>query len=161
MSMSLIDVMVFCTLFSRMGLNTNLLRSSFAFVVEREPELTRNFYQLLFERYPELQRLFGRNEPAAQQRMLTEALVSVLEHLEDAVLLQSKLKVLGAKHQSYGVTEPMYDQVGECLLDTLAEIAGPFWTLELAQAWSDAYSAIRDFMLAGVTTENARSVDAL
>ncbi len=159
--MSLIDSMVFCTLNSRMGLNTNLLRSSFSLVVEREPELTRNFYQLLFTRYPELKRLFGRNEPAAQQRMLTEALVSVLEHLEDAIWLQSKLKVLGAKHQDYGVTEPMYDQVDECLLDTIGEIAGPLWTLELAQAWSDAFSTIRELMLAGVASDNARSADAL
>lgn len=132
-----------------MGLQTELLRSSFSLVVEREPEVTRRFYEILFTRHPDLQPLFTRNDSATQQRMLAEALVAVLEHIEDESWLADKLGSLGAKHVGYGVTEPMYDQVGECLLATLADVAGDDWSDDLASAWADAYTAITSLMLAG------------
>ena len=37
-----------------MALNAELLRSSLALVVEREPLITRRFYEILFERYPQV-----------------------------------------------------------------------------------------------------------
>ncbi len=132
-----------------MGLDANLLNSSFALVVEREPELTARFYEHLFARHPDARPLFHRKEPRQQQKMLQEALVAVLDHLDDAPWLTETLGALGAQHVEYGVTEPMYDWVGECLLATLEDVAGEDWSEELDEAWSDAYGAIRDLMLAG------------
>lgn len=132
-----------------MGLNAELLKSSFDLVVEREPQLTRRFYEILFERYPDAQPLFTRNEPAKQQQMLQDALVAVLDHLDDAPWLADTLGALGAQHVEYGVTEPMYDWVGSCLVATLEEVAGEDWSKETAEAWGDAYGAIREMMLAG------------
>jgi hemoglobin-like flavoprotein len=43
----------------------------------------------------------------------------------------------------------MYDWVGECLLATLAELAGEAWTPAVAAAWTDAYGAISGLMKAG------------
>jgi hemoglobin-like flavoprotein len=129
-----------------------LLRASFELVIERQPALTHRFYQILFERYPSLKSLFGRTASEVQERMLARALASVLEHLEDAAWLSGTLGALGARHVGYGVTDEMYDQVGECLLATLAEIAGDDWTPALATAWAEAYGAI-----AGLMKEGARS----
>ena len=141
-----------------MGLNADLLHSSFALVVDREPELTARFYERLFERHPEARPLFHRNEPRQQQKMLQEALVAVLDHLDDAPWLTDTLGAMGAKHVEYGVTEPMYDWVGECLLATLEEVAEDDWTPEMAGAWGDAYGAIRDLMLAGANGTSANGV---
>jgi hemoglobin-like flavoprotein len=132
-----------------MALDTALLRSSFALVVERQPALTQRFYEILFERYPQARALFGRNTARAQEEMLQGALVAVLDHLEDAAWLEQTLGGLGAKHVGYGVTAPMYGWVGECLLATLAEVAGAAWTPELERAWGDAYGAIVGLMLQG------------
>ena len=134
-----------------MGLNAELLRGSFDLVVEREPHFTTRFYEILFERYPQAQPLFTRNEPAKQQEMLKEALVAVLDHLEDAPWLSENLGALGAKHEEYGVTEPMYGWVAASLLATLQEVAGEDWSPELAAAWTDAYGAIQGLMLAGTS----------
>lgn len=129
-----------------MSLNVPLLRKSFEMVVERSPGLTGRFYEILFERRPEVRRLFGRNSSAAQERMLTDALVAVVDHLEDAPWLTQNLGALGTKHVGYGVTREMYDWVGDALIAALAEALGDDWNAEVHAAWAAAYGAIVDLM---------------
>src|SRR6185312_12029691 len=81
-----------------MSLDAALLRSSFNTVVERQPALTARFYEILFTRYPEVKPLFGHKSSRAQEQMLQQALVAVIDHLEDASWLTSTLGALGAKH---------------------------------------------------------------
>lgn len=132
-----------------MSLNVELLESSFMLVTEREPNLTRPFYDRLFERYPQAQALFGRHSQENQEKMLTDALVAVIDHFEDAPWLVETLGNLGRKHQAYNVTPEMYNWVGECLLDTIIDIAGDDWTAEHQEAWTEAYGAISSLMLKG------------
>ncbi|HVW26013.1 MAG TPA: globin domain-containing protein [Polyangiaceae bacterium] len=132
-----------------MSLNAVLLRQSFDAIVEREPALTRRFYDVLFSRFPQAKPLFGSASMDRQMEMLQSALVSVLDHLEDASWLASTLGALGRKHAGYGVTAEMYDWVGESLVTALAESAGPAWTTAMREAWADAYGAIARLMLAG------------
>ena len=135
-----------------MSLNVNLLRQSFEVVASANPKFVSRFYEVLFERYPQARPLFPQNGMARQAEMLTQALVAVLDHLEDAPWLQETLGALGAKHVGYGVTREMYDWVGASLLATLAEVAGPAWTPELQGAWGEAYGAIVSLMLARAGT---------
>lgn len=132
-----------------MSLDPQLLRRSFELVAEREPQLTLRFYDILFARYPQARPLFGRNAQARQAEMLQSALVSVLDHLEDASWLSETLMALGKKHVEYGVTDEMYEWVGASLLATLAEVAGDAWTAEIRNAWIDAYGAIAALMQRG------------
>jgi hemoglobin-like flavoprotein len=132
-----------------MSLNVQVLRSTFELAVERQPQVVQRFYEILFERHPGAKALFGRNSAAAQEKMLTDALVSVVDHLEDAPWLTATLKQLGAKHRGYGVTDEMYGWVGGCLLTALGEAAGPGWSAEAEVAWTDAYGAIASLMKAG------------
>lgn len=132
-----------------MALNGPLLQSSLELVVSRRPEITPRFYEILFTRHPEAKPLFGRNSGAAQAQMLQEAIVAVIDHVEDAEWLTSTLGAMGAKHVDYGVTASMYPWVGGALIATLAEIAGPDWTPEMEAAWSEAFDAIKSLMLQG------------
>jgi hemoglobin-like flavoprotein len=126
-----------------------LLRSSFALVIDRCPELIHRFYEILFQRYPQARPLFGRNPRNTQEKMLTEALVAVLNRLEDGEWFTRTLETLGEKHVAYGVTDEMYGWVGESLLAALAEAAGPEWTAAMNESWSAAYGAIATTMQAG------------
>lgn len=132
-----------------MGLNVDALRDSFELVIEREPTVTKRFYEILFERYPRVKPLFNQVRIAEQQKMLAAALTAVLDHLEDAPWLSHHLAGLGARHVVYGVTPLMYDYVGECLVATLAEAAGDEWSRDYEVAWVEAFGAIRNLMLAG------------
>ena len=138
-----------------MGLDVEALRGSFELVVERSPRLIGRFYEVLFERYPEVKPLFSRNAPEKQQKMLTEALVAVMDKLEDAPWLESTLKAMGAKHLDYGVTDVMYSWVGESLLATLAEVAGSDWTPRVEEAGKGALGAIAGLMLEGAAAARA------
>jgi hemoglobin-like flavoprotein len=138
-----------------MSLDAQVLRDSFAMVAERAPDLTSRFYDILFERYPQTLALFARNSRQTQAEMLTRALAAVLDHLEDAAWLQETLTALGAKHAGFGVTDEMYPWVGECLLATLAGVAGESWSPTVEKAWSDAYGAISGLMIAGARAHAA------
>ena len=126
-----------------------LLESSSQLVAERQSQFISHFYDLLFERYPQEKALFGRNSRDTHDKMLTDALASVFDHIEDAPWLETNLTELGRKHQSYAVTPEMFDWVGECLLTTLQGVAGHDHNDNLQQAWSDAYPAIVRLMLKG------------
>ena len=136
-----------------MSLDVIALRESFALVVERAPDVTSRFYDIFFTRYPQVRVLFGRNTRQKQEEMLTKALVAVVDHLEDPHWLGGTLKALGAKHVAYNVTEEMYGWVGECLLVALAGVLEEEWTPRVAKAWTDAYGAISDAMIAGAREE--------
>jgi hemoglobin-like flavoprotein len=138
-----------------MALNGTLLQSSLELVVSRRPEITPRFYEILFERYPQARPLFGRNSAENQAKMLQEAIVAVIDHVEDAEWLTSTLGAMGRKHVDYGVTPEMYAWVGESLIATLAEIAGPDWTPEIEAAWTEAFGAIRSLMLKGAEAQAA------
>lgn len=138
-----------------MSLNAAVLRSSLELVASREPLITKRFYEILFARYPQARPLFSRNAPEKQQKMLQDAIVAVVDHVEDASWLKQTLTAMGAKHLDYGVTREMYDWVGSSLLATLAEIAGDAWTPEVAKAWTDAYGAISGLMLEGAAQAKA------
>jgi hemoglobin-like flavoprotein len=137
-----------------MQLDHDLLRASFELVVDRRPDLTLHFYAILFERYPALQPMFSRAREA-QAKMLAQALAAVLDHLDDAPWLATTLGELGRRHVAYGVTDAMYDQVGDALLATLADAAGEQWTPVLAAQWTAAYGAIASLMKAGAVTAAA------
>jgi hemoglobin-like flavoprotein len=132
-----------------MGLNVSLLRTSFRLVLEREPDITHRFYGILFEKYPQVKPLFGRNTSQKQEKMLADALVAVMDHLEDAAWLEAQLGAIGAKHVSYGVTDEMYGYVGDALITALSQVAAADWTEEHTSQWAAAYGAITSLMLKG------------
>lgn len=140
-----------------MPLNAELIRESLGVVVEREEAITPRFYERLFARYPQVRPLFGKNAPDAQAKMLQEAIVAVVDHLEEPEWLAETLGNMGMEHVDYGVTAEMYPWVAECLLDTLADIAAEEWSDDYRLAWEEALGAIAGLMLAGAAEREAPS----
>jgi hemoglobin-like flavoprotein len=136
-----------------MALDVDALRESFDLVVEKEPVVATRFYPILFERYPQVKPLFGRHSSGEQQKMLTDMLARVIEHVEDPEWLTTELAALGRRHVQYEVTAEMFPWVGECLVATLAEVAGDAWTPRYEQAWIEAYGAITALTLAGYPSD--------
>lgn len=134
------------------------IRKNLELVATRAPDLTARFYERLFERHPELRGMFGRRSAEAQQRMLLEAIVAVVDHLDDAAWLGETLGALGAKHVDYGVRDEMYPLVGSALVATLADVSGDEWDAETEAAWTAALGFVAETMIAGA--ESARRVAA-
>ena len=139
-----------------------LVEVNLAVVVQADPDVVGRFYAKLFQRHPELQRLFGRRSQREQEKMLTEAILAVVGHMEDADWLRGVLRPLGARHVAYGVTEAMYPLVADALIDTLREVSGSAWSPEVQTAWSTALNAVAGEMIAGAReAESQRVVSTL
>ena len=131
-----------------MALNVELIESSFEAVAPRAVQLADVFYDTLFRDHPEVRSLFP-DTMAEQKQKLISALALTVKSLREPEKLQNVLEDLGCRHVEYGAVEAHYPAVGQTLLKALAEVAGDAWNPELEGAWSEAYGAIQDLMLAG------------
>ncbi len=132
-----------------MGLNIELLESSFKLVAPQGDALVTRFYERLFEKYPVVKPLFKNASISEQKKKLLASLVLVIQNLRHPEKLTPVLQEMGARHVGYGAKPAYYDAVGENLLAVLGEFAGEAWTPEVSQAWTDAYGAIKKIMLEG------------
>jgi hemoglobin-like flavoprotein len=130
-------------------MNVNLLRASFDAIRPQINTLVDRFYSLLFERYPQVRPMFARTDMTTQKQMLISALALLVSNLEKPQVLKGVLGPMGAKHATYGVRDEHYDAVGLCLLDAMAEVAGPLWTDDLTREWSATYGAVAGLMKDG------------
>jgi hemoglobin-like flavoprotein len=132
-----------------MTLNVELLESSFALVINQGSEFTTKFYAQLFADYPEVQPLFAGTQMEKQGVQLFQSLVFTVNNLRDLDTLIKALKGLGTRHVKYGVLPKHYPMVGSTLLKTFEAKLGSHWTLDVQQAWIDAYSVVAQVMLDG------------
>lgn len=131
-------------------LDVKQLRESFALLAPNAEALIEGFYALLFERYPAVKPLFAETSPKKQRQKLIGSLITIVENLEDLDKLVPYLQRLGGRHVGYGTQPAHYEAVASCLLDAMAEMAGPeVWTQELATCWSDALQLVATVMLQG------------
>lgn len=130
-------------------MDKDLLTESLLLVDGQEHILTPRFYEILFARYPEVEPMFS-SDIRPQAEMLREAIIAVLDHLDDADWLSGNLGALGRKHAGWGVTAPMYDAVAECMIAAMEELGGEEWTPAMTAEWSQALGAVAVLMQAGV-----------
>ncbi|MET3986619.1 globin domain-containing protein [Streptomyces sp. PvR034] len=127
-----------------------ILKSSFAVVERRAEHAVKYFYTHLFWHNPDIRALFPA-EPRDMERQrdrLFAALTHVIAHIDDEELVPY-LRDLGRDHRKFLAGPEHYDAVGASLLAALAEAGGSAWTPLVEKAWSEAYRAIADVMLAG------------
>lgn len=132
-----------------MSLNVELLQSSFSRIKEQEAEFTTHFYGNLFADYPELKPLFANTPMEEQAGKLFKSLVLVVENLRSPDVLTNTLQGLGTRHIRYGVLPEHYPMVGRTLLKSFSLCLNNAWTLNMEQAWSEAYVAVAQLMLSG------------
>lgn len=132
-----------------MSLNIELLEQSFEQVKPQATQFAASFYKNLLTDYPQLQPLFSNTNMEAQEQKLIMSLVLVVENLRSPQYLKTILKNLGERHVGYRAKQEHYAMVGAALLKTFESYLGKDWTPNVKQAWTDAYGAIVDMMLAG------------
>src|SRR3982074_881316 len=122
-----------------------IIRSSFAMVEPHADELGRHFYATLFRIAPETRDLFPVNMEVQRSRLL-RALVHVVQMVDQPDDLVPFLEQLGRDHRKFGVLAQHYDAVGAALLGAIGSFAGDAWTLDVEQAWTDAYGVVAGAM---------------
>jgi hemoglobin-like flavoprotein len=127
-------------------MDKQLLEESLMLVADDDTGLTTAFYDRLFTDYPAARPLFG-DDIRPQARMLQDAIVAVLDHLDDPAWLRTSLGALGSRHASWGVTPEMYGWVASTMIATMAERGGDQWTESMTDAWNKALGAVAGMML--------------
>lgn len=126
-----------------------LVRKTFAKIQPVSDKAAEMFYRHLFETDPSLRQLFKR-DIKKQGRMLMQMIDFAVKGLDDPEIILPAIQALGKRHVGYGVKEEYYETVGNALLWTLEQGLGDDFTLEVKEAWSEAYK-----LLAGVMIEAA------
>jgi len=132
-----------------MSLNLEALETSFDLIAPRGDELMDDFYARLFAVAPAVRPLFEGTDLKRQKTMLLGTLVLLRKSLRNLEPIVPKLRELGARHVAYGARPEHYPVVGEVLLASMAEIAGPAWTPEFERAWGEAFSVVAGAMIEG------------
>jgi hemoglobin-like flavoprotein/ferredoxin-NADP reductase len=116
-----------------------LLEASLGVVAPRAAQIVPYFYDLLFGAHPYLRRMFPSNMDEQNERLLN-ALLALVQGVDDPDHLVRQLQQLGRDHRKFGVREIHYAAVGKALIATLVAFAGPAWTDAIQQAWLDRYT---------------------
>ena len=130
-------------------MNLPALETSFDLVAPRGDELMDIFYDRLFAVAPAVKPLFERTDLRKQKAMLLGTLVLLRKSLRDLDAIVPKLRQLGARHVAYGAKPEHYPVVGEVLIASMAEVAGPAWTAGYEQAWAEAFGVVAAAMVEG------------
>lgn len=130
-----------------MALPIDILEESFDLVAPRAEELVAHLYTRLFELAPETEALFAGTSMPDRYRTMLATLLLLRRSLSTMETVAPALRALGMRHERYGVRPEYYEPAGRALLESMAAIGGERWKSGYSDAWSLAWSVVRDTML--------------
>ncbi|NJM10481.1 MAG: flavohemoprotein [Bdellovibrionaceae bacterium] len=142
-----------------MALDIKLIRSSFEKARPIGPKVVAKFYEILFSDYPQAKPLFADVNLVKQQKALLNAIVYVVDHLDNEEALHKFLFDMGKRHVEYGAHEEHYDWVGASLLKAFAFFFEEAWTDHLQNQWATAYGVMKEIMIEGQRSVQAAPKD--
>ncbi|PRY21418.1 nitric oxide dioxygenase [Aliiruegeria haliotis] len=131
-----------------------LIQQSFAGVVPIKAEAAAIFYDHLFAHAPEVRPLF-KGDLSEQGTKLMAMLGAVVNGLRDLDRIVPVAEKLAVDHVEYGVTAAQYEPVGAALLHTLETGLGDAFTLDVREAWIEAYTILSGVMIDAAYSEGA------
>ena len=123
------------------------VQRSFKDVAPIADEVGWGFYARLFETHPELRPLFA-EDIRPQSRKLVQMLAMVVNGLHRLDAIGPELEELARLHREHGVIDVHYAMVCDALVWTLGEALGEAFTPQARQAWTTAFTALADLMIA-------------
>lgn len=120
-----------------------IVRSTFAQVVDDSGSFAALFYKRLFEVDPTLRPMFKGNM-YEQGKKLMQILSVAVSSLNNLDTLAPAVHALGARHVKYGVTKEHYAIVGGALVWTLEHFLKAEFTPEVQDAWVAVYTLLAE-----------------
>ena len=123
-----------------------LIEKSFDKIVKNKDEFINSFYDDLFKLAPEVEYLFENTSKDRQGEKLYNALVILVENINDPEALKEILQPLGQEHLNYGTQLAHYPVVGKCLINTLKKFNNEEWSEDIESAWLETYNSVVGLM---------------
>lgn len=125
-----------------------LVKQSWANVIPIADQAASMFYNRLFEQHPEVRPLF-KGDMQEQGEKLIRMIDKAVHALDDLKPLDQVIRMMGARHSGYGVSDEDYAKVGAALLWTLEQGLGDAFTPETRAAWVSVYDELAGLMQDG------------
>ncbi len=112
-----------------------LLEESLYAVAEAGEDITPHFFERFFDRHPEQQAVFF-HPTVTCGAMMNEILESLMALATQESWVPTSIQNLVVAHRSYGdIPLPLYAELLDLFVETLAGIAGERWSAEYDAAW--------------------------
>lgn len=123
-----------------------IVKSTAPLLKKHSREIGSHFYKLLFKRAPALYNMFNQTNQkrGIQQEALAYAVYAAGENLDSLENIEGLIQRIAEKHVGLGVKPEHYPVVGETLLQAVKDILGSQATIEILDAWEEAYNMIAD-----------------
>ena len=123
-----------------------LVQQSFGKVAPISDQAVVIFYDRLFEIAPQVKAMFPA-DMTEQRKKLMATLAVVVNGLSNLESILPAASALAQRHVAYGARAEHYPVVGSALLWTLEKGLGDGWTVDVATAWTAAYTMLSGFMI--------------
>ena len=123
-----------------------LIENSFEKIVKNKEVFINSFYDDLFKLAPEVEHLFEKTSKERQGEKLYNALVILVENINDPEALKDILQPLGQDHLNYGTQLAHYPVVGECLINSLKKFNKEEWSDDTESVWLETYNTVVELM---------------
>jgi|GEM_PF-661161 len=128
-----------------------LLRTSFAEIARRRPDVAAVFYKRLFEVAPDLRPMYSPSLKE-QQKKLKASMVQLAQSEQ----LPEQLAWLGERYTDDGLKAAHYKIAGDTLLWTFQHALQQNFTKPIRAAWAEAYNIIAKKMIAADARDTAK-----
>ena len=116
--------------------SSNPIEISFELAASRCAELTPLVYQRLFDAHPETQAMFrSHGSDLVKGSMLALTIEAILDL---AGMRRGHFRLIAcevASHDAYGTSRQLFTAFFTIIRDTLRDLLGDEWSIEIAQAW--------------------------
>lgn len=119
-------------------MDPRLLKESFALIEPVADRVAGDFYARLFLENPGVRDMFPLTMDAQRDRLM-QAVLRIVQSLDDPDSLLPVLRQLGRDHRKFGTRPEHYEAVGRNLILAIRKYVGSAWTPQMERAWFEAY----------------------
>jgi nitric oxide dioxygenase len=123
-----------------------IIKSTAPVLKEKGEEITTAMYKILFERNPELKELFKDAEPD-QYKKLAQAVYAYAANIDNLGALGKGIETIAQAHVKTKIKPEHYPLVGGALLSAIEEVLGEAASVDIMNAWKEAYFFLADVLI--------------
>lgn len=124
----------------------SIIKNSVGLIAKNDIDISFKMYELLFVRHPEIRQLFSDAIPDYHIN-LAEILSIYAVNIDRIDRLMPALKEISHKHIKHNIQPRHYPLVGSSLIEAMEEILGEDATIELLDAWREAYKFLANILI--------------
>ena len=110
---------------------------------EKSEELLNITYSRFFQICPDAETLWEKDDPVSRGKMFNGVILTIVDNITRPQIGENNLVSDVKDHDGYGVSNAMYQQFFDSLVEGLEKVLGNNFTAEMMSAWRGQLSQIK------------------